>query len=187
MLSSPDLYTLIQDIDNQLAQTSDGSVTSSSLAATKQEEMSRYILVGIGALHLAISIENLSEVGPIPPVTFLPNLPSWIQGIVNVRSEVVSVLDFGGFLHLENKTACDGNRLVVLRYKKRKVGLRVDRIIGTINRGVSDQTPLGTVEKGNVNTSLFDSGLLVDTNFHYILNARKFLTAPRLIDYNRVC
>ena len=186
MSSSPDLHDLIQNIDEQLAQASDSSEAISSLLETKQEEMVRYILVGIGALHLAISIDNLAEVGPLPPLTFLPNLPSWIQGIVNIRSEVVSVVDFGGFLHLEKGTTCNGSRLAVLRYKKRKVGLRLDRIIGTVHRGISEQTPLDNVEDGAVDTSLFGSGLRIGKNFFYILNVQRFLTAPRLIDYNRV-
>ncbi len=184
MASSPDLRDLIQGIDKQIRQVGEATVDLPALSETEQEEMTRYILVGIGALHLAISIESLSEVGPIPPITFLPNLPEWILGIVNIRSEIVSVVDLGGFLNLKNRAPCDGNRLAVLRYKKRKVGIRLDRIIGTVHKGVSEQISLDTLEKKNVDASLFGTGLRVDKNFFHILNVRRFLTAPRLLDYN---
>jgi chemotaxis signal transduction protein len=179
-----DLENLILNIDKQLAEVTDRAAIVERQAAAEREEINRYILVGIGALHLAIAIDDLSEVGPLPTITLLPNLPSWIQGIVNIRSEIVSIVDFGGFLNVAGRGPCDGNRLVVLRHKKRKIGIRVDRIIGTVNKTVSETKLLDPVNKNSVDASLFNSGLFVEKNFYYILNVPRFLSAPRLINYN---
>ncbi len=184
MSNVPDLENLILSIDEQLTEVTDKAAIAARQAAESREEMHRYLLVGIGALHLAIAINDLSEVGPLPTITHLPNLPSWIQGIVNIRSEIVSVIDFGGFLNVAGRGLCDGNRLAVLRHKKRKIGIRVDRIIGTVSRTASETKPLDLFDKKNVDISLFSSGLLEEKNFYYILNVQRFLTAPRLIDYN---
>jgi chemotaxis signal transduction protein len=179
-----DLKNLISNIDKQLAEVTDRAAMVEQQAAAEREEINRYILVGIGALHLAIAIDDLSEVGPLPTITVLPNLPAWIQGIVNIRSEIVSIIDFGGFLKVAGRGPCDGNRLVVLRHKKRKIGIRVDRIIGTVNKTVSETKLLDPVNKNSVDASLFTSGLFVEKNFYYILNVPRFLSAPRLIHYN---
>ena len=98
MSSVVDLQNLILKIDEQLAEVTDKAAIVEQQVAAAREEMRRYILVRIGDLHLAIAIDDLSEVGPLPAITLLPNLPFWIQGIVNIRSEIVSVIDFGGFL-----------------------------------------------------------------------------------------
>ena len=179
-----DLHNLIRNIDDQLAGVTDKAAIVEQQAAAGREEMHRFILVGIGTLHLAIAIDDLSEVGPLPPVTFLPNLPSWIQGIVNIRSEIVSVIDFGGFLNVADRGLCDGNRLAVLRFKNQKIGIRVDRIIGTVNKAASETKPLDMFDANSMDTSLFTSSLFVEKKFYYILNVPRFLTAPRLIDYN---
>ncbi|MDK9706941.1 MAG: chemotaxis protein CheW [Desulforhopalus sp.] len=186
MPSLPDLKILIEGIDTQLAEVMLGTVSLKEMAAPDQEKMRKYVLVSIGALHLAIAIDDLSEVGPLPNVTFLPNLPSWIHGIVNVRSEIISVVDFAGFLKLKDQGPCEGSRFVVLQYRKQKIGVRLDRIVGTVSRSAADNKPIDASEKDLLATSLFADGLLVEDTLYYILNVRRFLTAPSLIDYNRV-
>jgi chemotaxis signal transduction protein len=184
MSSVVDLQNLILNIDEQLAEVTDRAAIVERQAAAAREEKHRYILVGIGALQLAIAIDNLSEVGPLPTVTLLPNLPFWIQGIVNIRSEIVSVIDFGGFLNVEGRGLCDGNRLAVLRHKKRKIGIRVDRIIGTVQKGASEIKSVDLLDKTPVDSSLFTSGLFVEKNFYYLLNVPRLLMSSRLLDYN---
>lgn len=184
MSNQPELEVLISDIDRQLAAVSEDLPFVDVQAEAAKENITRYLLVNISGLQVALTIPDLSEVGPLPLVTFLPNLPEWIQGIVNIRSEIVSVVDLGLFLGMTEKRVSAGKRFVVLRYKKRKVGIRIDTIVGTVNRPVSEEKPLESAGKGDVDTSLFAAGLLVDNKFYYILNVPKFLTAPRLINYN---
>ena len=179
-----DLQNLIINIDEQLAEVTDKAAIVEQQVAADLEEMRRYILVGVGDLHLAIAIDDLSEVGPLPAITLLPNLPFWIQGIVNIRNEIVSVIDFGGFLNVVGRGLCDGDRLAVLRHKKQKIGIRLDRIIGTANKAASETKPLDLFDKKSVDTSLFSSSLFVEKKLYYILNVPRLLTAPRLINYN---
>ncbi len=184
MSSLPDLTKLISDIDAKLSEVQDESAESALISSADTEESTKYLLVGIDALRLAIAIDHLSEVGPLPTITFLPNLPQWIQGIVNIRSEIISVIDFAGFLNLADRDVCSGNRLAVLRYKKRKIGLRLDGIFSTVNRIASDQKPFDVEGQKGLDTPLFPASLEVDNAQYYILNVRRFLTSPRLIDYN---
>ena len=179
-----DLENLILNIDEQLAEVTGKAAIVAQQAAAEREEMHRYILVEIGTLHLAIAIDDLSEVGPLPTLTLLPNLPSWIQGIVNIRSEIVSIIDFCGFLNVPGRVRCDGNRLAVLGNQKQKIGLRVDRIIGNVSKAASDTKSIEMLDENPVDTSLFSSGLLVEKSLYYILNVPRFLRAPRLLNYN---
>lgn len=185
MSSLPDLFNLIQHLDAQLTTATAGAASITQHPTSAPEKLTKYILVSTGNFHLAIAIDDMSEVGPLPTITFLPNLPSWIQGIVNIRSEIISVIDLPGFLGAGNSGASDGSRFVVLRYKKRKVGIRLDRIIGTVGRFESDTKPLDAFARGQVNTSLFHYGFQGEKQFYYVLDVRSLLTAPRLVDYNR--
>jgi purine-binding chemotaxis protein CheW len=184
MSSAPDLYTLIQNIDAELLEVMRSSGPTQQRAIPEQEKLTKYILVATGSLHLAIAIDDLSEVGPLPAVTFLPNLPPWIQGIVNIRSEIISVIDFAGFLKLSDQGVCAGNRFVVLQHRKQKIGVRLDRIIGTVGRAVTDTRPIDFFDNNTMDTSLFTAGLLVDKKLYYILNVRRFLVTPSLIHFN---
>ncbi len=179
-----ELKKLIRDIDRQLAEVMGREAMTARQTAAEREEINRYILVEIGELALALAIDDLAEVGPLPTITALPNLPAWIQGIVNIRSEIVSIVDFGGFLGVSGGGMCKGNRFAVLRHKKLKIGLRLDRIIGSVNKTVAQEKPLDPVNKKFLHAELLSSGLLLDKKFYSILNVQRFLSASRLIDYN---
>ncbi len=183
MSSSPDLYTLIEKIDSELLEVMHGSGAAIIDETVTQEKLRKYILVAVGTLHLAVVIEDLSEVGPLPTITFLPNLPVWIQGIVNIRGEIISVIDLAGFLQLRDQAGCVGNRFVVVQYRKQKIGIRLDRIVGTVSRADADTRPLDFYKNDSMDSSFFPAGLLVDNTLYHILNVRRFLTAPRLIDF----
>ena len=183
MSSSPDLYTLIEKIDSELLEVMHGSGVANSYETVTQEKLTKYILLAVGTLNLAVAIEDLSEVGPLPVITFLPNLPLWIQGIVNIRGEIISVIDLAGFLQLSDQAGCVGNRFVVVSYHKQKIGIRLDRIVGTVSRADADTKPLDFYNNHSMDTSFFPAGLLVDNTLYHILNVRRFLTAPRLIDF----
>ena len=185
MSSLPELKTLIQNIDTQLAEVMRSSVTVNP-STPDQEKPTKYILVAMDHLHLAVAIGDLYEVGPLPTITFLPNLPSWIQGIVNIRSEIISVIDFAGFLKIKTERVCEGNRFMVLQHRKQKVGIRLDRIIGTVSRTASETKHLDIYDKNSMDRSLFSAGLLIDDVFYSIINVRRLLSAPSLLDYNRV-
>ena len=183
MSSFPDLYTLIHAIDTELTEAMRSPGSAHQQFVPVQEKLTKYVLVATGTLHLAIAIDDLSEVGPLPAITILPNLPPWIQGIVNVRSEIVSVIDLAGFLKLGNRDVCVGNRFVVLQYRKQKIGIRLDRIVGTVSRAATETKPLDYFDSNQMEKALFAAGLLVENTLYYILNVRRFLTAPSLIDF----
>ena len=185
MVSFPDLATVIENIDARLAEAMRGSVPATHRSRLEQEKPTKYILVGIGTLNLAIAMEDLSEVGPLPKVTPLPNLPLWIQGVVNVRSEIISVIDLPGFLRPSVTDICDGNRFMILLSRKQKIGLRLDRIVGTVLRLKTETQRLDSFDKTPIDPALFTSGLLIEQQVYSILNVRRLLTTPRLIDYNR--
>jgi purine-binding chemotaxis protein CheW len=185
MATFPDLYSLIKCIDGDLDEALLRAPQTDRREVPEAETPRKYILVTTGSLNLAIAIDDLAEVGPLPALTFLPNLPSWIQGIGNIRGEIVSVIDLPEFLGLPNAVKAEGSRFVVVRHEKMKVGIRLDRIVGTVSRTAAETRPLERHRDDTRDASLFIAGISMEGALYAILNVRSFLTAPRLIDYNR--
>lgn len=185
MASFPSLAAVIGNIDARLAEVMRGSVPKTQRPGPAQVKPTKYLLVLTGTLHLAIAEEDLSEAGPLPPITPLPNLPPWIQGIVNIRGEIISVIDLPGFLTQNGRGRCAGQRVVVLLHSTRKIGIRLDRIVGRVSGSNTVTQPLELFAQNPMLISWFTSGLLVENQVYFLLNVRKLLTAHRLIDYNR--
>lgn len=76
-------------------------------------------------LKLGVDADYVVEILNNYSVTFLPNLPNYIQGIFNMRGAIIPVMDMR--LRLD-KPAGEKCLLVVLNYDGIELGLQVDTV-----------------------------------------------------------
>ena len=76
----------------------------------------------------AVPVDRVAEVVTYRPVTRVPFVPGWVAGIINLRGDVVTVVDLGDFLGLGKTAATDATRIVIVRAAQRIGGVLVDRI-----------------------------------------------------------
>ncbi len=70
------------------------------------------------------------EVFPMKELTTLPCTPDFILGIINVRGQVMSVMDIRRFFDLPVKGLTDMNRVVIVQSDRMAMGILADRILG---------------------------------------------------------
>ncbi len=179
------LNEIIGSIDNQLhleEQLLKG-VNKINPILGQQEEMRKYVLVRIGKEHLAIPIDGLSEIGPMPVITPLPNLPRWIQGIISQRGEIISVIDLNLLMHNDHRPVNNPKKLAVIRSDKMKVGISIDQVVATVSRPESDSISNNQAPYYQLEPEVFDAGLMVDSTIYQILRPSKFTKMDRLMEY----
>jgi twitching motility protein PilI len=108
-----------------------------SRLATKtaaQVESSRLGLACAGTQWL-IRLADAGEVITIPSVASVPLTKPWFLGVANIRGNLYSVVDFGGFLGGEAGAGGGQSRLVLFgpRAGELKAGIVVQRVLGLRN------------------------------------------------------
>lgn len=78
----------------------------------------------------AIEAEFVREVYPLRDIVRLPGTPDFILGIVNVRGQILSVVDLKKFFGLPEKGLGDLNKLIILQDSRLTFGVLADAIIG---------------------------------------------------------
>jgi twitching motility protein PilI len=104
---------------------------------TAQVESSRLGLAS-GGLQWLIRLADAGEVITLPPVAAVPLTQPWFLGVANIRGNLYSVVDFGGFLGHDVSVApgTGGQSRLVLfgpRAGDLKVGIVVQRVLGLRN------------------------------------------------------
>lgn len=96
---------------------------------TAEEQL---VVFTLGGVDYGVAIANLREVGRMPAVTPVPNVPSWVLGVANIRGDVVSLVDLRAFLGLEPYGRQTTARMLVARDRQEEVtaGLVVDQVKG---------------------------------------------------------
>ncbi len=179
------LNTLITSIDKRLflAEQAAQSTLSSSTMFDVQEKMKKYVLVHIDKEKLAIPIEGLSEIGPMPAITPLPNLPTWIYGIINQRGDIVSVINLIHLLQGKSDPTLSEQKLAILRHGPMKVGICIDSVGATISRPESESIVSPNCHLTQVAPEVFSQSLQLNDTVYQILQTDSFLNMDRLMQY----
>ncbi|MDL2274840.1 chemotaxis protein CheW [Desulfosarcina sp. OttesenSCG-928-G10] len=116
----------------ELAQDTALFIESVAQRTRKKEPCIAFLL---GDDEMALPVAFVQEIGYLPEVTPLPNIPSWIRGIVQIRGEILSVVDCSLLFGI--KAASHGQpqkpSYVLFRRRELKFCLMVDRIAGVVN------------------------------------------------------
>jgi purine-binding chemotaxis protein CheW len=78
------------------------------------------------------------EVYPLKDYTPLPGAPSFIFGIVNVRGQILPVVDLKKFFNLPEKGLGELNKVIILLNRQMEFGILADVVNGTQAIAVED-------------------------------------------------
>lgn len=88
----------------------------------------RYLLFYIGDRLFGVSLALVLEIIQIQHVSYLPGMPAYIKGIVNLRGKVVPVIDTRLKFGMEERPYDDKTCIVVLDIHDMHIGLIVDSV-----------------------------------------------------------
>lgn len=95
----------------------------------------------------AIETVYIREVCPLEKLTLLPLTPPFVLGIINLRGQILSVIDLRKFFDLPEKGLTNLNRVIVLHSGDMEFGILADEILGVQSFPMSDiqsSLPLAT-------------------------------------------
>jgi purine-binding chemotaxis protein CheW len=81
------------------------------------------------------------DIHPLTNLTPLPCTPAFVLGIVNLRGEIVSVIDLKKFFDLPEKGITDLNKVVVLQSATMRFGVLADAVLGVRRVPVAEIQP----------------------------------------------
>jgi purine-binding chemotaxis protein CheW len=79
----------------------------------------------------AIEAAFVREVYPLNDFTPLPGVPSYILGIINVRGEIMPVVNLKKFFNLPEQGLGNLNKVIILRNDNMEFGILADDVCGT--------------------------------------------------------
>ena len=131
--NSPSLSSLLTAIDAELAEElrKEQNQTASAAAAPTREEIGRHICFQLAGRHLAVPLSLVLEIGELETVRPLPFLPDWVEGVTNIRGEIVSVTNLAVFFKFIGRAVKKNRTFILLHDSGVKTAIMVDKITGT--------------------------------------------------------
>jgi purine-binding chemotaxis protein CheW len=96
--------------------------------ADRVESSERFCTFSVADLFFGIDVLRVQEVLRFQPLTRVPKAPEVIQGLMNLRGQIVTAIDMRGLLHLPARGQAENPMNVVIRTESGAVSLLVDDI-----------------------------------------------------------
>ncbi len=78
----------------------------------------------------AIESSYVREIYPLKELTLVPGTPAFVLGVINVRGQIVSVVDPKQFFGLPEKGLTDLNKVILISDGRMEFGLLADAVLG---------------------------------------------------------
>ncbi len=139
----------------------------------------KYLTFSIGSEDYGIEIEYVTEIVVMQPITQVPDMPEFIKGVINLRGNVISVMDMRTRFNLEQREYDERTCTIVIDVNELQMGLIVDSVkeVMDIPPAQIDQPPR---THSGIKTSYVEGMGKVGDNVKILLNVEKILFEEEL-------
>lgn len=95
----------------------------------------------LGDLRFGVDLLEIQEINRQRDLTLVPHTPPEVRGVINLRGEVVTVLDLRRVLGLGEVELGRATRNIILRSGEESVGVLVDRLGDVVRVEASELQP----------------------------------------------
>jgi purine-binding chemotaxis protein CheW len=86
------------------------------------------VTFSLGSEEFGVDIMCVKEIIRIPPITRVPKAPDHVEGVINLRGNVIPVVSLRTRFGMPRAEETDLSRIMVLQVKAKVFGIRVDAV-----------------------------------------------------------
>ena len=113
------------------------SVMTEATAGTSAGLGGKYLTFALGREEYGLAILKVREIIGYMEITAVPQTPSYVKGVLNLRGQVIAVIDLRAKFNMESAEKTEETCIIVAETQhegvKRSTGLIVDRVSEVLN------------------------------------------------------
>jgi purine-binding chemotaxis protein CheW len=131
-----------EDVMQRLNGGNRGDDANAGSAGSAEEKALQFLVFQLGGDEFALPIAAVHEVARVPDkITRLPKAPEFLEGVINLRGEVLPVVDQRRRFDMPATEMGEGRRLIVVRTERHTAGLIVDGVREVLRTGAETLEP----------------------------------------------
>lgn len=92
------------------------------------EIIQQFIVFKLDAQLFGIDIQNVQIIEKIKPIMRVPKVPSCVKGVMNLRGEIIPVINLREQFELVQLETTDKTRIIIVKLEEAMVGVIVDEV-----------------------------------------------------------
>lgn len=105
----------------------------SQVAVEEDEQRDKYLTFALDDEIYGLEIRHVLEIIGVQTITAVPELPDFLKGIINLRGQIIPVMDVRLRFKKEFRAYNDRTCIIVISIESTAIGLIVDRVIEVLS------------------------------------------------------
>ena len=143
------------------------------LASSELHVKNKYISFNLNSNTYCIALDYVKEVLKDTSITNVPGTPDFIEGIMNLRGDYITVINLKNFLDLESSVVSDKKPVIIIKCNELKLALLIDKINELFEFQQDDINELSD--------GYFSNEFIYNNTLYTILNVEKIASDKRII------
>lgn len=149
----------------------------------------QFVRFMVGRESFGVKIGMVQEIVTVPEITRVPDTPDFIEGIINLRGKIVSVVDLRKKLKFDGAERNKKNRILVTELDGKVAGLIVDEVSEVLKLDPdSIEPPPEMVTAGGVEyitgVAKVEENLIILLDLTRVLNVEDMKKITNNVDHN---
>ena len=140
---------------------------------THSQEVEKYLSFKLGEETYSINLTEIRQVIAIPDVTAIPFTPDYFLGVMNLRGQIITVIDLSNKLEIKSQSG-EENAVIICELNSTKIGFKVQAINSVVAVNPDNILPPPQIE-GKKNVEFINGVYQKDHHVTLILNTEKLL------------
>lgn len=99
------------------------------MKSANHEKYTRYSVFSVSGKLFGLEMSKVREVLPPPKVTLLPNVPTHVVGVYNLRGNIISLIDIQQILSLNSTEKKDTDMVLVVESSDFLISFVVEKVL----------------------------------------------------------
>lgn len=143
------------------------------LASSELHVKNKYISFNLNSNTYCIALDYVKEVLKDTSITNVPGTPDFIEGIMNLRGDYITVINLKNFLGLEAGVVAEKKPVIIIKCNELKLALLIDKINELFEFQQDDINDLSD--------GYFSNEFIYNNTLYTILNVEKIASDKRII------
>lgn len=103
------------------------------------------VVFQLGTEEFGVDIKQVKEIIKVTEITRIPNSPSFVEGVINLRGQITTVMDLRKRLDLMVSEQTENTRIIIVELEKNTVGMIVDSVAEVLRLPRSEIEPTPSI------------------------------------------
>ncbi len=140
----------------------------------------KYLLFRISKEIYGIDIKHVKEIIELQKITEVPDMPEYINGVLNLRGKIIPAMDMRLRFHMEERMYDSRTCIIIVNVNNKAIGLVVDTVAEVQDIPLENIEPAPNFKSSNVKERFISGLAKAGEDVQIILDVEKIISQEKL-------